>query len=82
MVVVGITSRKRNDLNLCFICDTLRPLAASPTSRSTLAQQANGIDTGWMLPLEHQDDCEGFRQSSFDSRVYFAVSEVSWERRY
>lgn len=39
-------------------------------------QQANGLDTGWMLPPEHQDLCEGFRQSSFDSSVFFAVSEV------
>ncbi|CAN0280007.1 unnamed protein product, partial [Hapterophycus canaliculatus] len=38
--------------------------------------QANGLDTGWMLPPEHQDLCGGFRQSSFDSAVYFAVSEV------
>lgn len=41
-----------------------------------LARQANGVDTGWMLPAEHQDLCGGFRQSSFDSAIFFAVSEV------
>lgn len=41
-----------------------------------LAQQASGVDTGWMLPPQHQDLCGGFRESSFDSSVFFAVSEV------
>lgn len=39
-------------------------------------KQASGLDTGWMLPPDHQDLCAGFRQSSFDSVVFFAVSEV------
>lgn len=43
-------------------------------------QQASGVDTGWMLPPEHHDLCSAFRQSSFDSSVFFAVSEVSNSR--
>lgn len=47
----------------------------------TVLKQASGVDTGWMLPADHQDFCGGFRQSSFDSAVFFAVSEVQklWE---
>jgi hypothetical protein len=42
--------------------------------------QAEGIDTTWQLPVDHTDHCGGFRQSSFDSRVFFAVSEDNvWE---
>lgn len=45
-----------------------------------LDKQANGLDTEWMLPPDHRDLCEGFRQSSFNSAVFFAVSEVNTER--
>lgn len=38
---------------------------------------ANGVDTSWMLPPSRADDCNGFRQSSFDPEVYFAVSETT-----
>ena len=44
--------------------------------RASPSTQGNGVDTGWMLPPEHQDLCGGFRQSSFDSTIFFAVSEV------
>ena len=44
-------------------------------------KQASGVDTGWMLPPDHQDLCAGFRQSSFDTAVFFAVAEVQKLKR-
>ena len=46
---------------------------------------ADGIDTNWMLTSDRHDQCAGFRQSSFDARVYYVVSESNvWnkKRRY
>jgi len=46
---------------------------------------SSGIDTSWMVPTDHRDLCNSFRQSSFDPRVHFAVSDSNkWEplRRY
>ena len=41
---------------------------------------ASGVDTSWMLPPSREDECKGFRQSSFDPEVYFAVAETTtWE---
>jgi ELWxxDGT repeat protein len=47
--------------------------------------QAQGVDTSWAVDPEHADRCGGFRQSSFDARVFFAVAEdTTWdtERSY
>jgi ELWxxDGT repeat protein len=35
---------------------------------------ANGIDTSWMVLPEHRDTCSSFRQSSFDSRIFYGVT--------
>jgi ELWxxDGT repeat protein len=35
---------------------------------------AGGLDTNWMIPSGHSDNCNSFRQSSFDASVFFAVS--------
>ena len=46
---------------------------------------ADGIDTNWMLTSDRYDNCNGFRQSSFDDRLYYVVSEDNiWNknRRY
>ncbi|KAJ8614525.1 hypothetical protein CTAYLR_000811 [Chrysophaeum taylorii] len=42
---------------------------------------AAGVDDGaWRLPVEHTDECDGFRQSTFDPRVHFVVAEENvWE---
>ena len=41
---------------------------------------ADGTDTSWMVMPEHRDTCGSFRQSSFDSRVSFAVSQsTTWQ---
>ena len=36
---------------------------------------ADGVDTSWMVLPAHRDSCGSFRQSSFDSRIHFAVSD-------
>jgi ELWxxDGT repeat protein len=42
--------------------------------------QADGIDTTWMLQRHLTDGCDGFRQSGFDSRVFFAVAQnTTWD---
>ncbi|CAM9142464.1 unnamed protein product, partial [Choristocarpus tenellus] len=48
--------------------------------------QAGGIDTSWMIVSQHQDECGGFRQSSFEPRVFFAkpccnfsLQDTKWE---
>ena len=33
-----------------------------------------GIDLSWMVAANYRDECNSFRQSSHDSRVFFAVS--------
>jgi hypothetical protein len=46
---------------------------------------ADGIDNQWMLTSDRYDECGGFRQSTFDPRVYYVVSESNvWnkKRRY
>ncbi|CAM9224808.1 unnamed protein product, partial [Ectocarpus fasciculatus] len=58
--------------------------SGSPTSLTAFGDylyfQANGLDVGWMLPSDYHDLCGGFRQSSFDSTVFFAVSEENeWD---
>lgn len=42
---------------------------------------AAGIDDrAWRLPVEHADECHGFRQSSFEPRVHFVVAEENvWQ---
>lgn len=41
---------------------------------------ASGLDLSWQIPIDHRDSCQSFRPSAFDSRVYYAVSEVNvWD---
>ena len=35
---------------------------------------ADGVDTTWMMKQEHSDECDGFRRSTMNENVYFAVS--------
>jgi hypothetical protein len=43
---------------------------------------ADGIDTNWMLTSDRYDNCNGFRQSSFNSLIYYAISESNvWNRK-
>lgn len=37
--------------------------------------QATGIDTTWMMPEHLSDECAGYRRSTSDDRVFFAVSQ-------
>jgi ELWxxDGT repeat protein len=40
---------------------------------------AGGIDTNWMISPSYRDNCNSFRQSSFDSSIFFAVSNnTTW----
>jgi ELWxxDGT repeat protein len=45
------------------------------THGSYLYFAANGMDTTWMVDMQQRDTCGSFRQSSFDARIRFAVSE-------
>lgn len=38
---------------------------------------AEGSDLSWMVDPAHEDKCHSFRQSTFDPRVRYAVSEVN-----
>jgi hypothetical protein len=40
---------------------------------------SSGVDTSWMVLPRHRDLCGSFRQSAFDSRVFYAVSNhTTW----
>ena len=46
---------------------------------------SSGIDNSWMVLPSKRDRCDSFRQSSFDTKVFFAVSDsTTWnpKRRY
>ena len=41
---------------------------------------ADGLDLSWRMTYDHQDQCAGFRQSTFNPSVYFAVANSSvWD---
>lgn len=41
---------------------------------------SSGLDLSWMIPYEYQDSCQSFRRSSYDHRIYFAVSQSNiWD---
>ena len=38
---------------------------------------ADGVDLSWMVLPSHRDRCGSFRQSGYDARIHFAVSEAN-----
>jgi hypothetical protein len=62
------------------------PMGAAPaflhTHNGVMYFAAAGIDTTWMPPPGQRDACGSFRQSTFDARVSFAVSQnTTWMPR-
>jgi hypothetical protein len=88
-VATGSADTKLSNVAALF-ADLSPGLRSSDVSYLTVHQDllyfaADGIDTNWMLTPDRLDTCDGFRQSTFDPKLFYVVSEVTeWnkKRRY
>ena len=39
---------------------------------------SSGIDTSWMIEYDHTDSCNSYKQSTYDQKIFYAVSESTY----